>query len=176
MRITIPLFIIILLTTLVFPSCLAGSPTPIAQKFVEKCQTGDWSSAETLLSERGKLQYTEGTTLHDKFWPILGLAFAAGVDGQTIRKKMPEFVTVISSDSSTNTGQVRMMIKNSAIIDQSKAKSILDQTGLKSIDIAIKFDLIEETGRWKIEKISPQCDRIELVKWEELAKKTLSTG
>lgn len=157
-------------------SCLAGSPKPTIMKFIEKCETGDWGAAEALLSERGKLQYLEGGSLRDKFWPMLSLPFVYGVDSKTIKDKMPEFITIISADTSTNTAQVRVMIKNSLVLGSAQASTIMNQTGLKSVDLAIKFDLVEEKGRWRVEKITVQGDHAEVAKWEEMARKAPPTS
>ena len=158
--------------SLLATSCLAGPPQPIVEKFIEKCATGDWSGAEMSLSERGKLLYTKDKTLQDTFWPMLGLGVASGITPDVIKSKFSQYVIMVSSDSSTDTGQVRVKINNSILLGETLAKTILDQTGLKSIDVNVKFDLVQEMGRWKIEKINPQLDPIELSKWENFSRKS----
>jgi len=158
-------FVIILMA-----SCLAGSPEPLVKSFVKKCETGDWTSAEGLLSDRAKMTYAQPTPLHDTYWPMLGLPFAAGISLDTINQKIPTAIAIISMDNALGKAMVSVKINNSAFLEPSQVKSILGKTGLQSVDIVIRFELILESNRWKIEKISPAIDQIEVQKWNAFAK------
>ncbi len=165
--------ILFLLIMTVNAGCMGSPPDTTVVKFLKKCQSGDWSGAESMLSETGRLHFEQRKSLEDTYWPMLGLAGKAGIPFDLIKAKFDTAVIVIAEDSSATRGTVRMKINNSELIGKDAAKSIATSVGLESIDVIIKFKLVQEMNRWKIEMIAPQqlTDQ-EKVCWENLAKKS----
>ena len=167
------LLIVFMLIMAGFMSCIGASPDPTVKNFITKCETGDWSGAEVLLSERGKMAFTQSKPLKDTYWPMLGLANASGISSDIVNKQLPTAIQVVSSDFSTTSAQVSIKINNTLLLGKEGAESVKSRSGLKSIDPIIKFELVQEMNRWRIERINPQVsDPIEKQKWEELAKKS----
>ena len=107
---------------------------------------------------------------------MLGLAGKAGIPFDSIQDKFDAAIIVISNDSKVRTGNVRIKINNSGLIGKDSAKSIASSVGLESIDIIIKFGLVQESNRWKIDKISPQqLSDEDKARWDNLAQKSPSS-
>ncbi|MCD6218592.1 hypothetical protein J7L05_12165 [bacterium] len=165
---------LILFIMAVHIGCMGAPPGKTVVKFLTRCQSGDWAGAESMLSESGRLYFSQRESLEEMFWPMLGMAGKAGIPLDTIKEKMKTAIIIISDDtSSTTRGSVRVKINNSLIIGKDAAKSIASSVGLDSIDIIIKINLVQESNRWKIEMISqPGMTDDEKARWGNLAKKS----
>ena len=169
----ITFFVCILMSFAYQAGCMGPSVDKVVEKFIEKCQTGDWTGAEGLLSERCKMGFEQTKSLEDTYWPMLGMAYKTGVNVDIIHQQMPEAAKIVASDSSTARGQVRVNIKNSLLMGDDRASSIKRTTGLKSIDVLIKIDVVQEMNRWRIERITPMnLSDEDKRKWKDLAGKT----
>ncbi|MFH1514116.1 MAG: hypothetical protein ABIG42_01515 [bacterium] len=167
-RLTIPG----LITLFLFSGCMGAAPDKLVEKFMKKCQTGNWSGAESMLSNTGKMHF-KNKSLEDTYWPILGFAVKTGIPIETIKEKYDSGIVVISVDQSSSTRcDVRLKINNSLFIGADNAKSIAAKVGLEKLDITVKLVLVQESNRWKIELIAPQYSDQEKVKWANLASKS----
>ena len=173
MRKSIGILTILGFVTLFFMSgCMGAPPDKLVEKFMKKCQSGDWSGAESMLSESGRMLFRK-QSLEERYWPILGFAVKAGVPIDTIKEKYDTGIILVSVDQSSSTRcDVRLKINNSVFIGADNAKTIAASVGLKSIDISIKIILVQEMNRWRINLIAPQYSDPDKKKWNNLATKS----
>lgn len=165
--------ILFLLFVTINAGCMGSPPDTTVINFVKKCQAGDWSGAESMLSETGKMYFQQRETLEETYWPVLGLAGKGGITFEVVKEKLDTAVILISSEPGSTRSEVRIKINNSAFVGKETAKSIASSVGLDSLDILIKFTLVQENNRWKIELISPQgLSDMQKEGWANLAKKS----
>ncbi len=165
---------LILLIMAVHIGCMGAAPDKTVEIFLTKCQKGDWTGAESMLSESGRLYFSQRESLEEMYWPMLGIACKAGIPFEDIRDKVKTGIIIISDDTSSSTrGSIRVKINNSAIIGKESAKSIASSVGLDSLDVMLKINIVQESNRWKIELIIPQdLTDDEMARWANLAKKS----
>ena len=157
--------------------CMGAAPDKTVEIFLTKCQSGNWAGAESMLSESGRLYFSQRESLEEMYWPMLGMAGKAGIPLDIIKEKLNTAIIIISDDTSSATqGSVRVKINNSEIIGNEAAKSIAASVGLDSLDVILKISLIQESNRWKIQMISqPGMTDDEKARWGNLAKKSPTT-
>jgi hypothetical protein len=165
------LWVLVLTMVILNSGCMGAPPDKTAIKFLENCQKGEWSSAEGALSQTGRMHFEQTQPLEKSLWPVLGLAASTGVPVDLIKAKLPFALILVSSDiSSATRGSVRVKINNSQLVDPDIARKVLESARLSSIDFVVRIDLIQESNRWKIEKIVPQVTVEEQTRLDELAK------
>jgi hypothetical protein len=172
----LPGLLMILLALCMLSACSAGSPDPVVRKFIMACETGNWTSAEGMLSERGRLAFEQsGKSLQKTYWPVLGMASSLGVEYDVIKEKQSEVFLISSSDSQNNTANILVTIKN-GIFAGEQAEAIKSKARLGSLDVVVSIKLIQELNRWKVERISIQGGQEIESKWLSLADSSISAG
>lgn len=167
----LPVFMLMMI--IINSGCMGAPPDKTALKFLNNCQMGDWSGAESALSKTGRMRFEQSQPLEKTFWPVLGLAASTGTPVELIKGKLSSALILVSSDTSSATrGSVRVKINNSQLVDPEIARKVLTSAQLNSIDFVVRIDLIQESNRWKIEQVVPQVTPDELTRIAELAKKS----
>jgi hypothetical protein len=165
--------VLVLALVILNAGCMGASPDKTVVKFLQDCQMGNWSGAEGALSKSGRMIFEQSQPLEKTFWPVLGLAASTGVPVSTIQTKLSSAIIIVSSDTSSATrGSVRVKINNSQLVDPAIARKVMSSARLSSIDFVVRIDLVQESNRWKVERVVPQVTAEEQTLLDELAKKS----